>query len=128
MLINIFRFVFVILILAVVLVNISSDTISGEPGRADFWVIIWSGLSLVTAALVIDICTPKKSLSALAGVFFGLLVGIFMSWALALVLDMLNEIYRINWSETALLTIKMMMGISICYLIISIVISVFYRF
>ncbi len=121
MLINIFRFIFVVLILAVVLVNISSDTVSGEPGRTDFWIIIWGGIFLCTTALVIDFCTPKKSLAALAGVFFGLLVGIFISWALAPVLDMLNEIYRIGWSPTALHTIKLMMGISICYLIISIV-------
>ena len=121
MLLHIFRFVFVVLILAVVLVNITSQAVSGEPGRADFWVIIWSGISLCTIALVIDVFTPKKSLSALAGVFFGLLIGILISWVFAYVIDMSNDIYRIGWSDTALHTIKMMMGISICYLIIGIV-------
>ena len=121
MLLHIFRFVFVVLILAVVLVNITSDAVSGEVGRTDFWVIIWSGISLCTIALVIDLFTPKKSLSALAGVFFGLLVGILISWVFAYVIDMSNDIYRIGWSETALHTIKMMMGICICYLIIGIV-------
>ena len=69
MLLNIFRFIFAILILAVVIVNITSDTVSGEPGRTNFWIIIWSGAFLGVAALIVDIFTPKKSLAALAGVF-----------------------------------------------------------
>jgi len=121
MLLNIFRVIFVVIIVAVILVNISLPTISGEVGRANFWVIVWSGLGLAVIALVLDIFTPKKSLAALAGVFFGLLVGIFVSWGLAQVLDLINDIYKVGLSNEALQAIKWMMGTSICYLVISIV-------
>ncbi len=122
MLLNIFRAIFIIVILAVLFVNVSSPSISGEAGRANFYAILWSGFGLALIAFFVDIFTPKKSLAALAGVFFGLLVGIFISWALAPVLDMINEIYNMGLSETAVSAIKWMMGICICYLVISIVI------
>lgn len=121
MLIWVFRAIFIIIIAAVLIVNISSPSISGEPGRSNFNVILWSGTLLALVALVLDIFTPKKSLAALAGVFFGLLVGMFISWALSPVLDMINEIYNLALSDMALQAIRWMMGICICYLIISIV-------
>jgi uncharacterized protein YacL len=122
MLLNVFRAIFIIVILAVLFVNVSSPSVSGEAGRANFYAIIWSGLGLALFAFFLDVLTPKKFLAALAGVFFGLLVGIFISWALAPVLDMVNDIYKIGLSETAVQAIKWMMGICICYLVISIVI------
>lgn len=118
----IFRAIFIILIAAVLIVNISSPSVSGEPGRANFWVIVWSALGLAVAAFLVDVLTPKKSLAELAGVFFGLLVGMFISWAFTPVLDMINEIYKLGLNEVAIQAIRWMMGICICYLVISIVV------
>jgi uncharacterized protein YacL len=118
----IFRAIFVIVVAAVLLTHLSSREISGEEGRANFYAIFWSSVGLALAALSIDVLTPKKSLAALAGVFFGLLVGIFLSWAFAPVLDMINEIYRLGLSEMAVQAVKWIMGVCICYLTISIVI------
>jgi uncharacterized protein YacL len=117
----IFRAIFIIVVAAVLLTHLSSKEISGEVGRANFYAILWSGVGLALVAFFIDVFTPKKSLAALAGMFFGLLVGIFISWALAPVLDMINEIYRLGVSETAMQAVKWMMGVCICYLTISIV-------
>ena len=122
MLIWILRTIFFIIILAVLFVHVSSPTISGEAGRANFYAIVWSGLGLAIVAFLIDVLTPKKSLAALAGVFFGLLVGMFISWALSPVLEMANDIYGIGVSVMALQAIRWMMGICICYLVISIVV------
>lgn len=121
MLLHIFRALFIVIILAVLFVNVSSTEVAGGADSTDFWVIVWVGVGLALLALFVDILTPKKSIAALAGVFFGLLVGIFISWALAPVLDLVNGIYRIGMSETAVEAIKWMMGICICYLVISIV-------
>jgi len=117
----VFRFLFLIVVLAVILVNITVPEISGEPGRANFLIILWCGLGIFAFTLLIDILTPKKSLSALAGVFFGLLVGIVASWGLAQVLDMINEIYYIHLSETSLAALKWIIGTCMCFLAISIV-------
>ena len=123
MLLNIFRGIFIIIVLAVLIVSLSDSEISGEPGKSNFNAILWSSVVLVAMALVLDIFTPRKSLAGLAGVFFGLLVGIFISWALAPIVDMVNEIYPfLNLSDSAVRAIKLMMGICICFLVISIVI------
>jgi uncharacterized protein YacL len=121
MLLWVFRAIFIIIILAVIFIHVSSPEISGETGRANFDAILWSGLVLAVVALALDIFTPKKSLTSLAGVFFGLLVGIIISWGLAQVLDMINDIYRIELNDTALQAIKWMLGTCVCFIIIGIV-------
>ena len=121
MLIWIFRGIIFIIILAVLIAHLSVPEISGEPGRTNFYVILLSGLGLAMVAFLVDILTPKKSLAALAGVFFGLLVGIFISWALSPVLYMINDIYYLGLSNIAIQSIRWIMGICICYLVISIV-------
>jgi uncharacterized protein YacL len=121
MLLWVFRAIFVVVIVATLVVHISLPEISGEAGRANFYAILWSTVGLALVAFCLDVFTPKKSLAALAGVFFGLLVGIFFSWALARVLDGIIEIYRIGLSDIAVQAVKWIMGICICYLVILIV-------
>jgi uncharacterized protein YacL len=121
LLLNVFRAIFFVIIIAVLLVNLSLPEISGEAGRANFYAILWSGIGLALTAFFVDILTPKKFLAALAGVFFGLLAGMFISWALLPVLDMINTIYYLGLSETAIQAIRWMLGICICYLVITIV-------
>lgn len=122
MLLWIIRAFFIVIIIAVLLVNLTLPEISATGGRTDFYTLLLGTAILSAVVLFIDIGTPKKSLAALAGVFFGLLVGIVVSWALAQVLDMIIDIYRIGLGETAIRTLKWMVGICICFLIISIVI------
>jgi uncharacterized protein YacL len=116
------RAIFIVIIVAVLLVNLTVPEISGETGRTNFYVILWSGLAFAAAAMLIDLMTHKKALAALAGVFFGLLVGIVISWAMAQVLDMIIDIYRIAVSDTTIRALKWMLGICVCFLIITIVI------
>jgi len=121
MLRNAFRVLFVIIVLAALFFKISSPDISAD--TMSFHIILWTGLVLALIALFVDILMPRKSLTALAGVFFGLLVGIFISWALAPVVGLINTIYKLGLSETALQGIEWIMGICICLLVISIVIQ-----
>ena len=116
------RAFFVVIIIAVLLVNLTLPEVSSEAGKGDFYAISWGALLMAAAAFIIDFLTPKKSLAALAGIFFGLLVGIVISWALAQVFDMIIDIYRIGLSKTGISALKWMMGISICFLIINIVV------
>ncbi len=121
MLLNVIRVLVFIVILAVLLVHLSAPEVSGDPEREAFFSILWAGLGITAFTFLIDILTPKKSLSALAGVFFGLLVGIFISWALSPVLVMVNEIYKLGLTEMALQAIRWIVGICVCYMVISIV-------
>ena len=122
MLLWIIRAFFIVIIAAVLLVNLTDPIISGGAGRKDFFALLWCALALVIASFFVDFAAPKKSLAALAGIFFGLLVGIVISWALAQVLDMIVDIYRIELNITAIRALKWMLGISICFLIIIIVV------
>ena len=126
----IFRAIFLVIIVAIVFVNISSDmwgkeedgiNSSVEIYETNLRAIIFSSIGMAGFVLLVDILTPKKKFSALAGVFFGLLVGILVSWALAPVVDMVSGTFRIDVTEVAITAIKWVLGICICYLTISIV-------
>lgn len=119
MLIYLLRVIFVIIILAALFLNISSPTIAAD--KVSFHIILWSGLGLAVIAFLVDVLTPKKSLAGLAGVFFGLLVGIFISWALAPVVAFADSIYRFGLGDTVIHAIQWVLGICICYLTISVV-------
>jgi uncharacterized protein YacL len=80
------------------------------------------GLCAAAVVIAIDWLTPKKSINALAGIFFGLLVGVLISWAMSPVLEMMNTLY-FHLIPYALQMAKWIMGICICYLVISMVIQ-----
>lgn len=125
----IFRAIFLVVMVAVVLANITSPTVdqdeagtpSQEAYRANFRSILWSSAGMAVFALLLDILTPKNKLSALAGVFFGLLVGMLTSWVLAPVVDMIKDSYSIPINPAAVAAIKWVLVICMCYLTISIV-------
>jgi len=78
------------------------------------------GLSLTVLAIIVEWLTPKKSLSALAGVFFGLLIGMFISWGISRIVEMVNVIY-FELDEKTLNMAVWFIGTCVCYLCISIV-------
>ncbi len=122
MLLWVFRVIFFLVIIGVLFVNASSEIISKEENSPSFWAVVWTGLGLSVFAFLVDVLTPKKKLGALAGVFFGLLVGVLISGALAPAVDVITTSYRVNIIPEAVTAIKWTMGICICYLVISIVI------
>ena len=121
MLIWVFRAIFSVVLLAVLLANVSSDDIAGAEDKTNFWAVIYSAAGMTIFVFLLDLLTPKKKLSALAGVFFGLLVGMLLSMALAPAVDMITESYGIDLIPESVKAIKWLMGICICYLTIVIV-------
>ncbi|NLK41890.1 MAG: TRAM domain-containing protein [Planctomycetes bacterium] len=87
--------------------------------QQDIYVFVM-GLVLTVLAIVVEWLTPKKSLSALAGVFFGLLIGLVVSWGLSRVIQMVNVIY-FELEEKTLNMVVWFVGTCVCYLCISIV-------
>ena len=128
MLLHFIRFLFFITIAAVLFAGITtisekSSTPEADSGGLsnDVLIIFIGGLGFALIVLLFDWLVPKKSLSAFAGVFFGLIVGIILSWALSLVFDMVNEVFRLGLTENALNMSKWLIGICVCYLAISFV-------
>ena len=118
----IFRMLFTAIIAGVLFVSLSSQSTSEDTTRRTFWIILWVGACMGIGALCLDIFTPKKKLTAMAGVFFGLLVGMVISWVLSPLLDMINQSYKINLEPEAIAAVKWMMTICLCYLVIEIVV------
>jgi uncharacterized protein YacL len=79
-------------------------------------------MGIAIIVLTLDWLTPKKSINALAGVFFGLLVGTLITLVTAPVIDMINNLY-FDMGEQTLQVTKWIMGVCVCYLVISIVIQ-----
>jgi uncharacterized protein YacL len=125
----IFRAIFLVVVVAVVFVNISSPIMAkderGDPSKetyeANLRAITFSSVGMAVFVFLLDVLTPKKKFSALAGVFFGLLVGILVSWALAPVVDMVKDTYSIGITPAGTAAIKWILGICVCFLTISIV-------
>ena len=120
MLLYFIRALFVIIIAAVLFVGITTASTDSE---SDVMVIFVSGLGVAIAVILIDWLTPRKSLNALAGIFFGLLVGVLLSWAMSPILEMIDDLYNMGMSEDALQIARWIMGVCICYLSISLVIQ-----
>lgn len=116
-----FRIIFIIVVLGVLLASATSEVLTLPENTLSWQAVVASGLGMIVFVLLVDIFTPKKKFRALAGVFFGLLVGLLVSGALAPAVDMIADTYRIELIKDAISAIKWMLGVCICYLTISIV-------
>ena len=112
---------FLVVMVGVLFINAISYEFTLAENSPSWHAVVWSGLGMMVFVFLLDILTPKKKLSALAGVFFGLLVGLIISGVLAPVVDMIADSYKIDLILEAIAAIKWMLGICICFLTISIV-------
>ena len=125
----IFRAIFIVVVVAVMFVNISSPMMDKdeegsrlqETWDANYRAIVYSSIGIAVFVFLLDVLTPKKKFSALAGVFFGLFVGLLILWVLAPVVDMMITTFGENVTQLGVTSIKWVLGICICYLTISIV-------
>jgi uncharacterized protein YacL len=121
MLLWLFRGIFIIVIVSVLVVSAASTQLTAAENSTSWWSVVISGMGLIVFFLLLDVLTPKRKLTALAGVFFGLLVGMLISAVFAKAVDMIGETYGVQLVDTAKVAIKWMMGICICYFTITIV-------
>lgn len=94
--------------------------------QRDLIVIGFAGLSLIIIAL--DIFVPRKSLSAISGLFFGLVVGMVVAYGLSLIVDLLIEanINRGDLTDSSISvisTVKLALGVVCCYLAVSFILQ-----
>lgn len=118
----IFRIIYALILILVLFFTVSSESMAREENSISFWAVFWSGFGMGVFAFLVDIFTPKKKLGSLAGVFFGLVVGIVISSVLAPVVDIVFQTYKIDVIPEAISSIKWFLAISICFLVINIVI------
>jgi len=76
------------------------------------------GVLLAAVVVAVDVFTPRKKISTLAAVFFGLLVAMLATLAIGRLIDLLATLYSIEGPQAnALLsTTKVFIGIALAYL------------
>ncbi len=89
----------------------------------DLIVLAFAGTALIVIAM--DVFMPRKSLSAISGLFFGLVVGMVVAYGLSLVIDLLAEANAGTLdmdnpgSASVLSAIKLALGVVCCYMAVS---------
>lgn len=83
------------------------------------------GIVLIAGAIIaFETTIPKKSLQALSGVFFGVIVGLVISYALNIVVHHLFIVFYPQGANTSLAhSVKLALNIITCYLCISFVLQ-----
>jgi len=99
--------------------------IAGGTFRHDDLIMIGAlGAALVVIAL--DVFVPRKSLAAISGVFFGLVVGMVVAYGFSLVIDLLVEANMPDGNKSAasfVSALKLAIGVICCYLSVSFILQ-----
>ena len=98
--------------------------IAGPEGVAGPWVIYLAFFVTGVIVIAIDVFfIPRKSLAAISGVFFGLIVGMVIAYGLSLIVDLLfssNVPGALPESQVLLVgSVKLAIGVICCYMAVS---------
>ncbi len=122
------RAAFIILIVTVTLLNILDFGESVTPGlmftlAAQWWIPLSASITLAVLFLAVDLLTPNKKLQTFGGIVFGLIAGLIVTVALGFVVDLIATSWDFAQNEAIVNSIKVLLGICLCYLGISTVLQ-----
>jgi uncharacterized protein YacL len=119
MLLTVLRAIFVI-ILVIVGMNYAEQVYQKLPAEA----ILAISLGIAFLVIGLDVFIPQKSLLALSGVFFGLVVGFLIAYGASLIINLLVDAYALGSTTSPdASTIKVAVGIIASYLSISFILQ-----
>jgi len=108
-------------------VDLSAGEAMGEFGFVTGWPWVFLfAITLAMGVLAIDMLTPQKKVSTLSGVFLGLVAGVLASILVGFLIDTLADVWEIPQDRLAdrLITlVKILIGIALTYLAVSIVLQ-----
>lgn len=123
------RFFFVVLVLQLTWTFINTITRQGTENQSLAQWLLSGGLVLAAVVMLIEWLTPRKSLRAMGGLFFGLIVGMVISYGLSLVVDLVAvTMTPQDWPpepirEAFITSTKVLFGLIACYFCISFVLQ-----
>lgn len=125
MLLTIIRFLFVLIIAGVVMNY--AELPQSDLGSVAFPLFVIA-LGVACCVIAMDIFIPQKSLLAISGLFFGLLVGMVIAFGIGQIVNILMDAYKPAWREDELIgqtisTTKVLIGVISCYLAISFILQ-----
>ena len=91
--------------------------------RLLWWIPLTGAVFLFIASLAVEMSTPRKKIATLSGVFFGLLAGLVATLAVSYIIDLLASVWAFEEAKHIVGTVKVLIGISLCYLAITTVLA-----
>lgn len=85
--------------------------------------LLLAAILLAAIIITVDVLQPRKSLKAMGGLFFGLIVGMLISYGLSLVFDYFQAVYMPNADSAVVGMVKVVLGIICCYLCVSFILQ-----
>jgi len=126
MFIIVLRVVFV-LALAAVAWRLASDVRNtADPLAAQDDLIFYAFLGMAFIVIALDIFVPRKSLAAISGLFFGLIVGMVVAYGLSLIVDLVakNVPGELTTAQISFINAtKLAIGVICCYLAVSFILQ-----
>ena len=126
MLVRFIRVGFVALMLIVMLLYVWSITQDSSGPEVEFatkwWVPVITALIFAGMFLAVDLLTPRKKISMISGVVFGLLAGLMAAWVFSAVIDLVLQSW--DYELTGFVSaVKVLMGVSFAFLGITMVVQ-----
>lgn len=111
----------IVMLLYVLSINRNADEV--EIGFAkNWWIPVLTALVLAGIFLAIDMLTPRKKISLISGVVFGLMAGLTTAWVFSAVIDLVMQSWDIQ-AGAFITAIKVLLGVSLSYLGITMVLQ-----
>lgn len=126
MILNIIRFVFALLVALVGVAYLAkAGNVAHFQARPYFMLVV--GIVLAFMVITVDLVFRRKNLSAISGLFLGVLVGILIALVLGALVDELARVFlsiaALKEYQTLLTGGKLLIGLSSCYLCVSLILQ-----
>jgi uncharacterized protein YacL len=111
------------ILVAIGIATLLMGTLLNEGEWAGYpWIIFLGVLGLSAFVITADILLPRKQIDVISAVYFGLLVGVALTYVVMLVLTPLLPVPIAGdpWSARVRTTVQLLLGMVLCYLCISI--------
>jgi len=120
----ILRVVFVLVAIGIATL-LSSTLVKLEDPIWLLWLIFLGTLALAGGTVAADIFVPRKPIDVISAVYFGLLVGVFLTYVVMLVLTPLmpEQNSRERWDIAIRTATPLILGMVLCYVCISLLIQ-----
>jgi uncharacterized protein YacL len=119
------RLLFLVLLVTVTILTIASERRAEDFGYSTIFGLILSTTSIGIIVLVLDAITPNKRLSSVVGVYLGVCFGLIGAIAIGALLDVVADAWELGGTRSALYLglAKVVVGIVLCYLSVSVVLT-----
>ena len=129
MLLHILRAIFVLLVIAVAMIYIGGATDQAESKLLVYHrdAVLLAALGLAILIVAVDVLVPQKSLMAISGLFFGLIVGMVVVYGLCVIINLMSESFApqlVGDRDSPLISaVKLLLGVISCYLAVSFILQ-----